>query len=187
MVKSKRELQIDDISLAISMSDIRLLECVFQANAPLEGKTVHQEMLITNPQHRLTLDPGRRVNVLQSTVAIRFSLIEGKGKAANSGSGVSENELVRFGVTVGVVVDAPVFTGDAIAARHLATGASAEELREKNMERAMRVEAIKAAYALAMSKLAEFSSMSPLGLLALPLIDADEILDDMVKRETENK
>ena len=47
----------------------------------------------------------------------------------------------------------------------------------------MRLEAIKAGYAFATSKLAEMSAMSPMGTVMLPLIDADEILIDIEKND----
>ena len=55
--------------------------------------------------------------------------------------------------------------------------------RDKKMEHSLRLESIKAAYAYASSKLLEMTSMSPLGPINLPLIDADELLLDIEKRE----
>ena len=60
---------------------------------------------------------------------------------------------------------------------------SAAAQRDKKMEHAMRLEAIKAGYAFATSKLAEMSAMSPMGTVMLPLIDADEILIDIEKND----
>lgn len=176
-----RDIDIADISLAIDLTDLRLLDCVFQANAPLAGKTLHQELLVTNPIYRFSFDSKHRTNVLQSTVSVRFALVEG-GTGDNLGQ-ENDNEVFRFGVTAGVVLTAPLMEGEAIAGRHLSGADNPAASRDKKMERSMRVEAIKAVYSLALSKMVELSSMSPLGPITLPLIDADEILDDITKRE----
>ena len=92
---------------------------------------------------------------------------------------------MHFGLVAGVVVTAPIMGGEAIAPRHLAGDKTPEAHRDEKMERGMRVEAIKAAYGLATSKLLELSAMSPIGSIMLPLIDTDEIFDDIVRHETE--
>lgn len=174
-----------DISLAINLEDLTLLDCRFHAEAPIEGRTLDRRLLVTNPGKRFTLDVKNRKNVLRANVDIQFGLFDREEKVNVPDLGLQPLEVVHFGATVGVVVTAPIMGEEAIAPRHLAGDKTPETHRDEKMERIMRVEAIKAAYGVATSKLFELSSMSPLGVLVLPLIDGDEILDDIVRNETE--
>lgn len=174
-----------DISLAMDLEDIMLLGCSFSAEAPIQGRELDRRMAITNPGKQFTLDVKRRKNVLRAMVDIQFGLFDRKEKASIPDGGVQPLEVVHFGLAAGVVITAPIMGDDAIAPRHLANSKAPKEYRDEKMERAMRVEAIKAAYALATSKMVELSAMSPVGSLVLPLIDTDEILDDITRREAE--
>lgn len=172
-----------DISLAMDLEDMTLLECVFQAPAPIEGRSLDRRLLVQNPGKKFSLDVKRRKNVLRAMVEIQFGLFDKKEKVNVPDLGMQPLELVHFSLTAGVVVTAPLMGDEAIAPRHLAGSKAPEEHRDEKMERAMRIEAIKAAYSLASTKLFELSSASPIGSMLLPLIDSDEILDDITRRE----
>ena len=172
-----------DISLAMDLEDITLLECSLQAPAPIEGRSLDRRFLILNPGKKFSLDVKRRKNVLRAMVEIHFGLFDQKEKVNVPDVGMQPLELVHFNLAAGVVITSPLMGEEAIAPRHLAGSKAPEEHRDEKMERVMRIEAIKAAYSLASSKLLELSSMSPIGPTLLPLIDSDEILDDITRRE----
>lgn len=173
-----------DISLAMSVEDLTLLECVFHAEAPIEGKELQRKLLVQNPDKRFSLDVKRRKNVLRAMIVVQFGLFDESAKVVADGD-ERPLEVVHFGLTAGAVVSAPLMGDAAIAPRHLAGSKAPETHRDEKMERAMRVEAIKAVYGIAMSKMIEMSAMSPLGSIVLPLLDADELLDDISKGEGE--
>lgn len=169
-----------DISLAMRVDDLSLIECVFHA-APVAERTGESRLAITNPDKRFSLDVKNRQNVLRAMVGVQFGIADPSAPAGEQGE---RPEFLHFGALVGVVVTSPIMGDAAIAARHMAgSEESAAAQRDKKMEHAMRLEAIKAGYAFAASKLAEMSAMSPMGTVMLPLIDADEILIDIEKND----
>ena len=169
-----------DISLAMRVDDLSLIECVFHA-APVAERTGESRLAITNPDKRFSLDVKNRQNVLRAMVGIQFGIADPSAPAGEQGE---HPEFLHFGALVGVVVTSPIMGDAAIAARHMAgSEESAAAQRDKKMEHAMRLEAIKAGYAFATSKLAEMSAMSPMGTVMLPLIDAAEILIDIEKND----
>lgn len=170
-----------DIALAMCLEDLTLLDCSFHAAASLKGRTLERKLFVGNPEKRFSLDVKQRKNVLQATVNIQFDLVDHFDERAQG-----DLEVMHFGIVGGAVISAPIMGDAAIAPRHLAGADKPEDHRDQAMERAMRLEAIKAVYSMAIGKLAELSSMSPLGLITLPLIDSDEMLDDIVKRERDS-
>lgn len=172
-----------DVSLAMDLEDITLLGCSFSAEAPIQGRELNRQLVVNNPAKQFTVDVKRRRNVLRAMVDIQFGLFDNREKENIPEHGLQQLQVFHFGLAVGVVVTAPIMGEDAIAPRHLASSKDPKEYRDENIERAMRIEAIKAAYGMATSKLVELSSMSPVGTLVLPLIDTDEILDDIARRE----
>ena len=175
-----------DISLAMSLEDLTLLECAFHAEAPLQDRSLDRKLLIQNPDKRFTLDVKNRKNVLRAMIEVQFGLFDPQTKVKMPDQSERPFEVVHFGLVAGVVITSPIMGDAAFAPRHLAGSKAPETHRDENMERAMRVEAVKAAYSLASSKLLELSAMSPLGPLTLPLIDGDEILDDISRREADS-
>lgn len=171
-----------DISLAMRVDDLTLLECVFSAE-PIPREPVPQgRLVVASPDHRLSLDVRARRNVLRARVQVDYALaVPGGGEGADGG-GV--REVLRFGVVVGVVVTTPVLGDAAVSARHMA-GAERDAAveRDRAMERSLRLEAIKAGHAFAQAKLAEMSALSPAGPVMLPLVDADQILLDIERGE----
>lgn len=170
-----------DVSLAIGLEDITLLECVFHAEAPIEGRDLERRLLIRNPSKQLTFDVKRRRNVLRANVSIQFGLFDRKEKVNVPDLGLQPFEVVHFSLIAGIVVSSPLMGDAVIAPQHLAGDEAPEARRDSNMERAMRLEAIRAAYGLATTKLFELSSMSPIDRITLPLIDTEEIYDDISK------
>lgn len=173
-----------DISLAMSLEDLTLLECVFHVEAPMKEAALDRKLLIQNPDKRFTLDVKGRKNVLRAMIEVQFGLFDPKTPVKMPDQSEQLLEVVHFGLIAGVVITSPIMGDAAIAPRHLAGSKAPETHRDEKMERAMRVEAVKAAYSLASAKLLELSGMSPLGPLTLPLIDGDEILDDITRRES---
>lgn len=171
-----------DVSMAIRVDDLRLLECVFHAEAPIADRIPETRLLITNPDVNFTFDVKTRRTVCRSMVCVQFGLF-----APDEESGSAEDgklELVHYGITCGMVATVPVLGAAAPGARHMAGAAQdSTARRDKKMEHSLRLESIKAAYAYASSKLLEMTSMSPLGPINLPLIDADELLLDIERRE----
>lgn len=171
-----------DITLAIRIDDVALLECAFHASAPTEQGSPQSRLLVVNPQHDFSFDPKARRTTLHSLVSVQFGLADPSVQPDADG-GVAE--FLHFGLTAGVVASTPVLGAAPAAPRHMA-GAAPEDgaaVRDEKMQHSMRVEAIKAAYALATAKAAEMTSMSPLGRIMLPAIDADALLDELMKNE----
>ena len=64
-----------DISLAFELEDITLLECVYHAEAPIQGREIDRRLLVQNPGKRFSLDVKRRRNVLRSVYSRSKSFI----------------------------------------------------------------------------------------------------------------
>ena len=170
-----------DISLAIRIDDISLLESVFRSRGPVPSGA-QSRMLLTNPEHSFSTDRAAGRLVMRGVVSVEFSLVVDAKQAAGDGK---EIEVLGFGTAVGVVASAPLM-GDALAARHMSgPDPDAEARRDTRMEHALRLEAIRAGHSFASAKLTEMSALSPTGTLALPLIDADELLHDIEASEME--
>lgn len=174
-----------DISLAIDLEDLTLLENIFHVEAPIANRGLDRQLMITTPDKHFSLDVQRRKNILRCMVNVQFGLFDRNEKipAGYPGEG-NPLEVVHFGMVCGVVVSSPILDGEAIAPKHLAGNKAPETHRDEKMEHNMRAEAIKAAYGLAISRMAEQSALSPLGAIMMPLIDADEILDDITRSES---
>lgn len=172
-----------DISLAVDVDNIVMLESIFHTEKlPSDGAQMN--LGIINPENRFDVDIKAHRTVLRATVGIQYAIADEDDVAAvRQDSNVMPKPLF-FNMLLGITVSTP-FMGEAPAqARHMAGAeASDEATRDKHMERVMRVEAIKAAHAFALARLAEASAMSPLGTVVLPLIDADEILVDIQRNE----
>lgn len=167
-----------DITLAIRIDDLTLLESVFHTDAPVGEGAPLTRLSITNPQHDFAFDEKSQRTTLQAMVNVQFGMAGIPPKeAAVLGDGADPVEFLHFGLVAGVAASVAK-VGDAVAsARHMAGGESdAEAQRDRNTQHALRLEAIKATYALATSRLAEASSLSPLGRVVLPPIDADALL-----------
>lgn len=171
-----------DISLAMHLEDVTILECIFHAEASTEGRNLEQRFFVDSPERRFTLDVKRRKNVLRAMVGIQFALLDKEEMIEIPDMGERPLEIMHFGLVAGIVISSPLLGDSAIAPMHLAGEKTAEDRRDEKMERAMLVEAIKTACGLATTKLAEMSAMSPTGSIMLPLIDSEEMLDDLVRR-----
>ena len=167
-----------DISLAMNLEDLTLLDCYFHAAAPIEGRELERQLFVGNPEKRFSLDVRQRKNLLQATINIQFGLVDHSDERSGG-----DFEAMHFGLVAGVVISAPIMGEVAITPRHLSGAGEPWQYRDKTMERNMRVEAIKSVYGLATGKLVELSSMSPLGSITLPLIDSDALFEDIAKRE----
>lgn len=172
-----------DISLAVNVDNIVMLESIFHTEKlPSDGAQMNLGIL--NPENRFDVDIKAHRTVLRATVSIQYAIADKEDLAALEQDGNVMPSPLFFNMLLGVTVSTP-FMGEAPAqARHMAGAeVSDEEARDKHMERVMRVEAIKAAHAFALARLAEASALSPLGTIVLPLIDADEILVDIMRNE----
>lgn len=168
-----------DITLAIQVDDISIYECLFHAEPPTAAGAPEIQLKVANPTSRFSFNPETRRTTLQSTVGVRFALANPKSPEAPE---AETTDFLTFNLVVGVIASIAVTGEAAMLGRHM-VGAAEDSAaqRDKNTERALRLEAIKAAYSLASVKLAELSAMSPLGKLVMPAIDADSILIDMQK------
>lgn len=156
-----------DIMLAISVDDLTLLDCAFHTQAPQEGSAAHTRMGITNPGIQFSYDEKASRLVLRSTVDVQFGLVSVK---AGSEPSPHDPEFVHFGLTAGVAASVAAPNEAGTPARH-------------NLESALRLEALKAAYSLAIAKLAELSALSPMGKLILPALDTDALLADIQREQ----
>lgn len=173
-----------DFTLAIHVDDISMLECIFHTEPPTQETQPSVRLMVTNPKNQFSLDRQTRRTVLHGSVNIQFGLSDA---TPNPSAPNDVREFVHFGLIAGVTASVPAIKEAAGTARHMAgKPQDANAHRDKNMEHALRLEAIKAAYALASSKFSEMSAMSPLGKMTLPLIDADELLYDMQKDDAES-
>ena len=170
-----------DISLAMRVDDLSLIECVFHAEPLPQDPAPKSHLLVSCPSRQSSVDAEHRRNVLRTMVSVRFGLTD-----PSSEGGDEPRDLLQLGVVVGVVVTSPLMGEAAIAARHMAgSEEDAVSQRDRKMLHSMLLEAIKSGYAFASSKMVELSSMSAAGPVMLPLIDADEILIDIEKNDAE--
>lgn len=173
-----------DISMAIRVDDLSLLECTFHADTPLDASRKAVKMLITNPDNQFSFDAKGHRTILRALVNVQFGLVP-EDATAQAAPNEDTPLLLHFGTVVGVVASAPILGTAAVAARHMAgAGKTAEAQRDKKTEHALRLEAIRAGYSFAQAKLAEMSALSPAGgTVMLPLIDADALLVDLERSE----
>ena len=180
----------NDISLAIELQDTRLIECSFKVNRPFSGGSFDKKLVVASPDKNFSLDVPNRKNIFSTIVRIQFGLFKNltaKERIRLDAEATGENldELLHFGMSIGVVVSSPIMPDVDVTPRHLAGVGDGTRTQDNKMRRAMHVEAIKAAYSLATARLLDLSSVSMFGQVHLPLIDADVIYDDMERREKE--
>ncbi|WP_322155575.1 hypothetical protein [Paratractidigestivibacter sp.] len=168
-----------DITLAIRVDDITLLEQAFKAVKPM-SQASGIAMSIDNPESVFDFDAENKRTVLRAVVTIRLEAGENAGKPD------SDPALV-FGTTLGVVTSVAAMESTAGAARPMAGGDDPEARRDDKMSRSLLLEAIKAAHGFASAKLAELSSLSPTPKILLPAIDADTLLIDLERRQSVGK
>lgn len=167
-----------DISLAIRIDDITLLELVFQANeAVTDDSTV--SMSIENTQSDFDIDDESKRQLLRSVITVRFELV-------NNGRPSDSSPAVVFGATIGVFASVPVMGDAVVAARHMAGSDDARSRRDNKMGHALRLEAIKAAHGFAGAKLMGLSCESAMPKLIFPSIDADALLRDIERQEIDS-
>lgn len=167
-----------DISLAIHIEDISLLELLFQSNSPVSDDA-KIAMSLENPQSDFDVDRKLGKQLLRSLVCVRFELGSADG-------GQEEPPAVVFAATLGLIASVPLMGDEVITARHMAGQDDARSRRNNKMAHALRLEAIKAAHGFASAKLVELSCVSGAPKLILPSIDADALLRDIEKQEIDN-
>lgn len=167
-----------DISLAIRIDDVSLLELAFQANEAVAGDST-VSMSIENPQCDFDIDRESKRQLLRSVVTVRFELV-------NNGRPADQAPAVVFGTTIGVIASVPVMGDAVVVARHMAGKDDARSRRDNKMAHALRLEAIKEAHGFASAKLVGLSSESATPKLILPSIDADALLRDIEKQEIDS-
>ena len=163
--------------MAISLTDLKLVDTYFHTNQPTESQ-LQSHISVSLPSAQFNTDKENGFLGLDALVSVQFILFNGDVPAAISQDDLN-SAVISYGIALGVTVTAPLM-GDAIAVgKHAARGESdLEAERDKRMERNMKLEAVRAS-----SRLLELSSLSPFGGLHMPLVDADELLRDIEQRD----
>ena len=168
-----------DISLAIRIDDISLLEMVYQSQKPPKDDS-GVAMMLDNPESNFEVDEEFGRIVLRAVVTVRYELGEKAGQP-------DSDPALIYGTTLGVVVSAPVMGEAVVHARHMAGADDARSRRDDKMAHALRLEAIKAAHGFASAKLAELTALSPSPKMLLPAIDAEVLLADIERQQVEQE
>lgn len=168
--------------MAISLTDLKLVDTYFHTNQPTESQ-LQSHISVSLPNAQFNTDKENGLLGLDALVSVQFILFNGDVPAAISQDDLN-SAVISYGIALGVTVTAPLM-GDAIAVgKHAVRGEDdLETERDKRMERNMKLEAVRAAYGMASSRLLELSSLSPFGGIHMPLVDADELLRDIEQRD----
>lgn len=167
--------------LAISLDSLSLIDTYFHINKPTV-ENLQSNVAASIPQHQLEVTREDSRMHLHALVSVQFMLFNGMVPSEIRQEDL-DNAVLSFGTAVEVSVGSPIL-GDAIpAGKHAAiTEDDLTTERDKRMERNMMLEALKAAYSFASTRLLEMSALSPLGSIPMPLVDADELLRDIESR-----
>lgn len=150
-----------DITLAIRIEDMCVLEETFQTRPPKPGPQISSGLGVTVPQVEYHKEKEAGADLVRSTVSIRYSLMDSETDAG---------ECLRFGLTAEVTDSVP------------SLNSGAHSVSQKNIEHALLREAVSTAYGLATSRLLDVSALSPFGKVYMPTIDGDALLRDIQAR-----
>lgn len=168
--------------LAISLDSIKLVDTFFHLN-PTSRDKLRSQLSLSVPLKKIQRDDKSQRLSLHSAVSIRYMLVEENPTNADLSDGQIPPSL-SFGVALNVTVGTSFLSNTIFLGKHSSwssTDFKAE--RDKRMAQSLLLEALKAGYSFASTRLIEVSSLSPMGSLTLPLPDYDEILKDIEKND----
>lgn len=164
--------------LAISLDHIHLVDEFLHINAP-SAERLETSLSITCPERKMELDRASGRLRLHAVIGVRFLMFNGPAPER-----LSQADMDHAALSYGCASDSAVSSGtmsDKIPlGKHSTWSADeAEALRDSRMERSMLLEAVRASYALASSRMLQATGITPFGPIHMPLVDYDALLEQI--------
>lgn len=163
---------------AINLDDLKLIDTFFHVNQP-KSTNLQSKLAVSVPRRQREQDDANGRHRLHALVSVQFLLFNDAAPEELTPDNVAE-AVISFGAAMDISVSC-AYMGKAIpGAKHSTASKQDIELaRNKRMEDNMLLEALRCGYAFASSRMLEVSSLSPLGAIPMPLVDADALLRDI--------
>lgn len=169
------------VDLAIDLEELKIVDMYFHSNKPLSDN-LRCRVGVGNPEGQFEINEELSRTRFRALVSAQCILDDSRSEGAITQEDI-ETAPMSFGVVVAVTVGAPAMEQAIPTGKHAArTEDDLETERNRRMQHNMRLEAIKAGYSFASSKLLEISSLSPFGPVPMPLMDAEALLNDIENR-----
>ncbi len=169
--------------LAIALDHIHMLDEFIHLNAP-SAEQMETSLSITCPEKKMEVDRESRKLRLHAVIGVRFMMFNGPAPAAPSPDD-ERDAVLSYGCALQATVSSDVMSDSIPLGKHATwSGDEAEAMRDGRMERSMLLEAIRACYAVASSRMLQSTGITPLGPVHMPLVDYDALLEQI---EASNK
>lgn len=171
----------NSFDLAISLDHIKLVDTFFHINRPGTAD-LQSKIAVTLPQIQKGVDiEARRIRV-HAIASIQFFLFGGEAPAELTSENASD-AVVSFGAAMDVAASSP-YVGPVIpVGKHSArSGLDVDDERDRQIYDNITLEILKSAYSFASARLLEVSGLSPFGAISMPLMDPDEMMDEIQKK-----
>lgn len=171
----------NNVELAIVLERIRLVDSFFHVSPPRNNK-LQSSLKVDLPRWHYDTGDESKHPQLNCMINVSFMLSDGPAPEQITPEN-SDKVAMTFGCLVDVSVGSPAM-GEAITAgKHESIeNNDLDAHRSKRMERSLIREALEAAYAFASTRLIEASSLSPMGLITMPLPDYEAIMETIDER-----
>lgn len=165
------------IDLAISLDQIHLVDEFFHINAPT-ASGMQTTLSVTCPKRKFEVDREAGRLRLHAVVGVHFLMFNGPVPEHPTQEQI-DGAVISFGCAAEPTVSSGVLSSSIPTGKHSTWVGDPESERDRNMERNMLLEAVRAAYALASSRMLQATSISPLGPVNMPFVDYDALLDQI--------
>lgn len=164
--------------LAISLDRINLVDEFLHINAP-SAERLETSLSITCPERKMELDRNSGRLRLHAVIGVRFLMFNGP-VPENLTQADMDAAALSYGCASESSVSSGVMSDNVPLGKHATwSGDEAEAARDGRMERSMLLEAIRASYALASSRMLQATGITPFGPIHMPLVDYDALLEQI--------
>lgn len=164
--------------LAISLDQVALVDEFFHINAPT-ADGLQTTLSVTNPERKMEIDREASRLRLHAVVGVHFLMFNGPVPEQPTQDQI-DRAVISFGCATEITVSSGVMSSSIPVGRHSTwNGGDVESERDKHMEHNMLLEAVRAAYGLASSRMLQATSLSMLGPVPMPFVDYDALLDQI--------
>ena len=164
--------------LAIALDDIYMLDEFLHMNTP-SAERMETSLSITCPEKKMEVDRESRKLSLHAVIGVRFMMFNGLTPDAPSPNDEGR-AVLNYGCALQSTVSSGAMSDNIPLGKHATwSGDEAEALRDGRMERSMLLEAIRACYAVASSRMLQSTGITPLGPVHMPLVDYDALLEQI--------
>ena len=166
------------LDLAISLDQIHLVDEFFHINAPT-ASGMQTTLSVTCPKRKFEVDRDAGRLRLHAVVGVHFLMFNGPVPEHPTQEQI-DGAVISFGCAAEPTVSSAAMVGSIPTGKHSTWVGDPESERDRNMERSMLLEAVRAGYSLAASRMLQTTALSPLGPVNMPFVDYDALLDQII-------